>query len=251
MFTQERFNIILRELKDKGIVSVTELVELLDASESTIRRDLNALHNKGLLKKIHGGAIEIGQNTSKHDYKVNIRQTLNKEEKQAIAKYAASLIKEDDIIYIDAGTTTELIIDYIEDKKICVVTNGISHCKKLLEKGIRTFMLGGEVKGVTEAIVGSSAVEDLKKYNFSKGFFGTNGVSNQNGYTTPDINEAMVKSEAIKRCSESFILADNSKLNEVSFITFGEISDCTLILNKNDADNNSYDTNVIGVEHND
>ena len=192
MFTEERFNIILQELKTKGIVSVTELVKLLDASESTVRRDLNALHNEGLLKKIHGGAISIGDNTSKHDYKVNVRKTLNVEEKQLIAKKAASFITDYDVIFLDAGTTTELLIDYIETNNILVVTNGIVHAKKLLENGIKTFMLGGEVKAVTEAIVGSNAVEDLKKYNFSKGFFGSNGVSNKSGYTTPDINEAMV-----------------------------------------------------------
>lgn len=251
MFTEERFNIILQELKNKGIVSVTELVELLDASESTVRRDLNALHNEGLLKKIHGGAISIGDNTSKHDYKVNVRKTLNIEEKQSIAKKAASLIKDDEVLYLDAGTTTELMIDYIESKNILVVTNGIVHAKKLLERGIKTFMLGGEVKAVTEAIVGSNAVDDLKKYNFSKGFFGTNGVSNKSGYTTPDINEAMVKCEAIKRCGESYVLADESKLGEVSFITFGNISDSILITSKIDGNIDNYDTKVIGVEEND
>lgn len=248
MFTEERFNIILQELKNKGIVSVTELVDLLDASESTVRRDLNALHNEGLLKKIHGGAISIGDNTSKHDYKVNVRKTLNIEEKQFIAKKAASLIRDDEVIYLDAGTTTELMIDYIESKNIVVVTNGIVHAKRLLEKGIKTFMLGGEVKAVTEAIVGSNAVEDLKKYNFSKGFFGTNGVSNKSGYTTPDINEAMVKCEAIKRCNESYVLADESKLEEVSFITFGNISDSALITSKVNENIDNYDTKVIGVE---
>lgn len=251
MFTEERFNIILKELKTKGIVSVTELVEILDASESTVRRDLNALHNEGLLKKIHGGAISIGDDTSKHDYKVNVRKNLNIEEKQRIAKKAASLIKDDEIIYLDAGTTTELLIDYIESKNILVVTNGIVHAKKLLEKGIKTFMLGGEVKAVTEAIVGNNAVEDLKKYNFSKGFFGTNGVDNKRGYTTPDINEAMVKGEAIKRCSESYILADESKLEEISFITFGNISDSILITSKVNGNNDNYDTKVIGVAEND
>lgn len=251
MFTEERFNIILQELKTKGIVSVTELVKLLDASESTVRRDLNALHNKGLLKKIHGGAISIGDNTSKHDYKVNVRKTLNVEEKQLIAKKAASFITDNDVIYLDAGTTTELLIDYIETNNILVVTNGIVHAKKLLEKGIKTFMLGGEVKAVTEAIVGSNAVEDLKKYNFSKGFFGSNGVSNKSGYTTPDINEAMVKAEAIKRCNESYVLADESKLDEVSFITFGNISDSVLITRSIGGNINDYDTKVIGVEEND
>ncbi|WP_244832940.1 DeoR/GlpR family DNA-binding transcription regulator [Clostridium sp. BJN0001] len=247
MFTEERYNIILQELDTKGIVSVTELVKLLDVSESTIRRDLNSLDDNGMIKKIHGGAISIGDNTSKHDYKVNVRKTLNMEEKQKIAKHAGSLIENDDIIYLDAGTTTELIIDYIENDRILVVTNGIDNAKKLLEKGIKTFILGGEVKEVTEAIVGSSAVEDLKKYNFSKGFFGTNGVSNKSGYTTPDASEAMVKREAIKRCTESYILADESKLDEVSFITFANISDSILITSKTNRSSN-YDTKVIGVE---
>lgn len=251
MFTEERYNIILQELKVKGIISVTDLVKMLDASESTIRRDLNALDSEGLLKKIHGGAILIGESTSKHDYMVNVRQSLNTDEKYEIAKKAASLIKEGDVIYLDAGTTTEILINFIQADNITVVTNGIVHAKKLLEKEIKTFMLGGEVKAITEAIVGSSAVSDLKKYNFSIGFFGTNGVSNRNGYTTPDINEAMVKAEAMKRCNESFILADQSKLEEVSFITFGAIIDATLITTRIDNKIISYDTNVIEVVKND
>ncbi|MDG2575924.1 hypothetical protein P7L86_23565, partial [Vibrio parahaemolyticus] len=157
------------------------------------------------------------------------------------------LIENDDVIYLDAGTTTEAMIDYIQSDRILVVTNGIVHAKKLLEKGVKTFILGGEVKAVTEAIVGSSAVDDLKKYNFSKGFFGTNGVNNKSGYTTPDVNEAMVKREAIKRCMESYILADESKLDEVSFITLANISDSTLITSKTNG-NSNYDTKVIGVE---
>jgi len=247
MFTEERFNVILQELKIKGIVSVTDLVKILDSSESTIRRDLNALDNEGLLKKIHGGAIAIGENTSKYDYKVNIRQSLNVDEKCLIAKYAASLIEEGDVIYLDAGTTTELLIDFIEAINITVVTNGIVHAKKLLERGFKTFIVGGEIKVTTEAIIGSTTVEDLKKYNFSKGFFGVNGVSNQNGYTTPDVNEAMVKAQAIKMCSQSFVLADQSKLEKVSFITFGAITDSTLITMKIDNKIISYDTNVIEV----
>ena len=155
------------------------------------------------------------------------------------------------MIYLDAGTTTELMIDYIQKSNILVVTNGIVHAKKLLEKGIKTYILGGEVKAVTEAIVGSNAVDDLKKYNFSKGFFGTNGVSNKSGYTTPDVNEAMVKCEAIKKCNESYVLADESKLDEVSFITFGSISNSILITCNIDNKEINYDTKVIGVDKDD
>ena len=133
MFTEERYNIILQELKVKGIISVTDLVKMLNASESTVRRDLNALDSEGLLKKIHGGAIQIGESASKHDYKVNIRESLNLDEKNEIAKKAASLIEAGDVIYLDAGTTTENLINFIEADNITVVTNGIVHAKKLLE----------------------------------------------------------------------------------------------------------------------
>ena len=251
MFTEERFNIILQELKKKGIVSVTDLVNMLDSSESTIRRDLNSLDKKGLLKKIHGGAISIDENYSKHDYKVDVRQSLNVDEKYETAKRAASLIEDGDVIYIDAGTTTEAIIEFIKAEDITVVTNGIVHAKKLLEKGFRTFILGGEIKASTEAIIGSNTVEQLKRYNFSKGFFGVNGVSNKNGYTTPDVNEAMVKSQAMKMCKQSFVLTDTSKLEKVSFATFGAIADATLITTKINGNDIGYDTNVIEVIKND
>jgi len=251
MFTEERFNIIISELDKKGMISVTDLVKILNASESTVRRDLNSLHKAGRLKKIHGGAISIGESSSRYDYKVNVRESLNVDEKREIAKYAASLIEYGDIIYIDAGTSTQFLIDFIEAENITVVTNGIVHAKKLLEKGVKTFIIGGEIKECTEAIIGSNAVQDLKKYNFSKGFFGSNGVSNKNGYTTPDMNESMVKAEAMKRCNKAFVLADSSKLEKVSFATFGEIKDATLIIHKIKDNTIKYDTNVIEVEKND
>ena len=246
MFTEERHNIILQELKIKGMISVNDLVKLLNTSESTIRRDLNALDSEGLLKKIHGGATLVGEKASRHDYKVNVRKSLNLDEKRKIAIHAASLIQDEDVIYIDAGTTTELIIEFISNTNITAVTNGIVHAKKLLEKNIKTFILGGEIKDVTEAIIGSNAVLDLKKYNFSKGFFGANGISNENGYTTPDVTEGMVKAEALRRCKKAYVLADESKLDQVSFVTFGNIEDATLITNKLNG-NTKYDTNVIGV----
>lgn len=251
MFTEERYSIILKELNLKGIISVNDLVKILNASESTVRRDLNALDKEGLLKKIHGGAALIGESTSNHDYMVNIRQSLNMDEKNEIAKRAACLIKKGDVVYLDAGTSTECLINFIQADDITVVTNAIVHAKKLLEKGIKTFIVGGEVKGITEAIVGSSAVEDLKKYNFSLGFFGTNGVSNKSGYTTPDINEAMIKKEAMKMCSKAFVLADQSKLNQVAFVTFGEIGDATLITTQIMDKTISYDTDIIEVGTND
>ena len=157
---------------------------------------------------------------------------MNFNTKQKLAKYAASLINDEDIVYIDAGTTTELIIDYINAKNVVFVTNGIVHAKKLIQNNFKTLILGGEVKLTTEAIIGIEAVNSLKKYNFTKGFFGTNGVTAERGYTTPDINESLVKTEAINRCNKSYVLCDESKFNENSFITFANIDDAIMIIPK-------------------
>lgn len=233
MLTQERHALILEKLEKESVVYLSDLMNLLDASESTIRRDLNYLDKAGLLKKVHGGATSLNSkliNTT--EFEVEVRQGINKEEKIAIAKYAASLIKNDDLIYIDSGTTTELMIDFIEAKGATFVTNGIGHAKKLIHKNLTTYILGGELKLATEAIIGIEAINSLRKYNFTKGFFGANGIDIERGFTTPDIREAMVKEEALKKSKLSFVLADNSKFNEISSITFGEISNTTIITTK-------------------
>ena len=235
MLTEERQSIIVNEVKKRGIVTVTSLVKLLNTSESTIRRDLTYLHKSGLIKKVHGGATEIPRKIGKEEDKAKEKKLINLNEKDKIARYAASLIEEKDIIYLDSGTTTELMIKYIDNKDIIVVTNGITHGKLLTERNIKTFMLGGEIKITTEAIIGSNAVNDLKKYNFTKGFFGTNGVCLESGFTTPEINEAMVKREAINKCDNVYILCDYTKFNNKSFITFCNMDEATIITDKIDA----------------
>lgn len=84
------------------------------------------------------------------------------------------MIREEDFVYLDAGSSVDVMIDYITESGALYVTNSVSHAQKLLKKGMRVFLIGGELKAVTEAIVGAEAVESLKKYHFTKGFFGTN-----------------------------------------------------------------------------
>ncbi|MDU3350800.1 MAG: DeoR/GlpR transcriptional regulator, partial [Clostridium sp.] len=122
-----------------------------------------------------------------------------------------------------------LMIDFLEEKEAIYVTNGINQAKKLISNGFRTYILGGEIKDSTEAIVGVEAINSLKRYNFTKGFFGTNGISDYRGYTTPDMKEALVKEEALKRTRNPYILADKTKFNEISCITFGEIDEAVII----------------------
>ena len=229
MLTDERHRIILDEINKKSLVYVGELVKDLDTSESTIRRDLNFLDKQGKLKKVHGGATALNKFINTKDDLVSTRESLNIDDKLEIAKYAAALIEKNDFVYIDSGTTTDLMIEFINEKEAVYITNGINQAKKLINKGLKTYILGGEIKASTEAIIGVEAVNTLNKYNFSKGFFGTNGISKDRGYTTPDINEALVKQEALIRTREAYIMADKSKFNEISCVTFGELEDAVII----------------------
>lgn len=195
MLTEERFAKILSILERMGSVTVQQLMTELDASESTVRRDLNTLDANGQLVKVHGGAILKNTVYSTIDDEVVHRKEQNREAKDKIARYAAGLITAEDFVYIDAGTTTERMIDYIANRQAVFVTNAIGHAKKLAEHGCKVYILGGEFKAVTEAIVGEEAVFTLDKYNFTKGFWGANGVSLQKGFSTPELKRGDGKTE--------------------------------------------------------
>ena len=169
MLTEERFTRILSILESMGSVTVQQLMTELDASESTIRRDLNTLDANGQLIKVHGGAILKNTAYSTEDDEVMQRRERNKGAKEKIAQYAAGLIGPGDFVYIDAGTTTDLMIDFITARQAVFVTNAITHAKKLAQKGCTVYILGGEFKAITEAIVGEEAVSSVEKYNFTKG----------------------------------------------------------------------------------
>mgnify|MGYP000338053141 CR=1 FL=1 len=121
------------------------------------------------------------------------------------------------------------MLKYMTGSGAVFVTNGIAHAQSLARKGITVYLVGGMFKGATDAVIGSQAVEDLKKYNFTKGFFGTNGVDKKHGFTTPDPAEAMIKKAAMERCRTCYILADSSKIGQIAPVTFAKFDQAKLI----------------------
>lgn len=229
MLTEKRQEQILKRLREKGSVTVTELTASFGASESTIRRDLNALHKKGALVKVFGGAVQADDTINTKEEKVAFREERNREEKIRIAKYAASLVRPDDFVYLDAGTTTGYMIPFLTEKTAVFVTNAVSHALKLAENGFRVILIGGDLKSATEAIVGNEAYANLQKYRFTRGFFGTNGVEISSGFTTPDINEAMIKQCAMRHTRERYVVCDSSKFTLISPVSFGEFEEAVII----------------------
>ena len=147
MLTEQRHEIILNLLSEKGSITVTELKELLNTSESTIRRDLNTLDEQGRLTKVFGGAVEKSNGVLTTELSVSQKATVNTEAKKKIAMYAAKLVAPNDFIYIDAGTTTEYLIDYLDEKNATYVTNAVTHARKLAVAGFKVILIGGELKG--------------------------------------------------------------------------------------------------------
>ena len=160
MLTQERHNKILELLTKQDTVTVGELSQGLETSESTIRRDLVTLDKMGKVKKVHGGAAAIHMVSTVFEEDVTTKSALNVTEKEAIGRVAAGLVTNDD---------------------------GIVHAKKLIQKGLKAYIIGGQIKLTTEAVVGTEAINNLRKYNFTKTFIGTNGISVKGGYSTLDV----------------------------------------------------------------
>lgn len=223
MLSEQRYAMILELLEEKRSITVTELTEHLNISESTARRDITALDKAGKLVKVFGGAIAANNTFLALEPTVAQKSEVQKEEKLQIAKYAASLVEPEDFVYLDAGTTTGYMLEFLEETTATFVTNAVAHAQRLASNGTKVFLIGGELKSSTEAVVGSEAVVALKNYHFTKGFFGTNGISKTNGFTTPDVNEALVKKTAIGQCQKAYVLGDSSKYNVVSSVTFSPL----------------------------
>ncbi len=231
MITEKRYHLILTELQEKGSVKVANLVEKFNFSESTIRRDLIQLEARNCLKRVHGGAVPVLNKFIEKSYSDKQHQFMD--QKDSIAKNAASLVQSGDSIYLDSGTTTYEMIKYLKDKNIVVVTNGLSHVETLIEYEIPCFILGGKIKSKTKAVVGYEALSTLNRYRFDKCFIGSNGVHPVHGFTTPDPEEALIKENAIKASNETYVLVDESKFGEVSFIKFAALDEATIMTTGN------------------
>ena len=229
MLSQERYKLIQDIINEQKTVTVAELALALETSESTIRRDLTALDKLGKIRKFFGGATAINPIEGFDEDTVSVREQKMSGEKTEIAKYAATLINDRDFVFIDAGTTTSRLIDFITNEKATYITNGITHGRKLIHKGMKTYIIGGKIKQITEAIVGSEGIDNLRNLNFSKAFMGTNGIDLQAGYSTPDIEEAMIKEAVINKSYTCFMLADSSKFRRIFPVTFSPLAKCCII----------------------
>ncbi|QKS70144.1 DeoR/GlpR transcriptional regulator [Paenalkalicoccus suaedae] len=227
MLTLERHERILALLKQQKIAKLHELVEATGASESTIRRDLSILEDDHKLKRIHGGASFLSRKSEEPS--LLEKKTQHTTEKDAIGKHAASLVENNDCIYVDAGSTTEAILPHITAKNVTVVTNGLNIIEAALLQNLKVYVLAGYVKTGTRAFVGKAAAESIKQYRFDLAFIGTNGIDVSFGYSTPDPEEASIKAAAIAQSNLAYMVSDPSKFRQTSFTKIADLNEASLI----------------------
>lgn len=234
MLAEERFTLILDLLARQRTATVQELCEALNASESTIRRDLNELDKLGKVNKVHGGATLPDSQFRADEPTMAAKEELAVAQKQSIALAAVELIQPEDFIFLDAGSTTLAVARCLSGPalKARYVTNGVAHARLLAQKGCRVFLPGGLLRPETEAIIGAAALVSLQQYNFTKVFLGANGVALEAGFTTPDPEEAAVKAAALRRARESWFLVDDSKFAKVYPAVIADLHGGAILTNR-------------------
>ena len=234
MLTEERKNEILNIVNERKSITVQELRDIMNVSESTVRRDITALGKEGKLIKVFGGAVALDDPAARTDITVLMKESINRAEKLTIARYAATLIRPGDCVYLDAGSTTEYMIGFITEKNATYVTNSVSHAQNLMSKGLKTLLVGGELKEDLNVVIGADAVLHIQKYHFSKGFFGTEGVDFRMGFTAADVREALIQRVAIKNTEsgERYVLADHEKFGQTSTVSFSDFMGTIVLTDK-------------------
>ncbi|KHD45389.1 DeoR faimly transcriptional regulator [Streptococcus uberis] len=213
-------------ISQDNYVALDDLILLLNTSESTVRRDLDELEVEGKLHRVHGGAELV--HSLKEELSNQEKSVKNSQVKLKIAQKASTFIKDNDVVFVDAGTTTDLLIPLITQNNVTVVTNSIHHAAKLVDMEVKTIIIGGFVKQTTDASIGQVALQQIQTMNFDKAFLGMNGVD-ENFITTPDVEEAVIKRAIIANAKTSYILVDASKIGHVSFINVAPIDDIEII----------------------
>ncbi|MFA6861133.1 MAG: DeoR/GlpR family DNA-binding transcription regulator [Bacilli bacterium] len=239
MSSKKRDGEILRLLEESPsqFVSVESLANYFKTSESTIRRDLQRMGNQHKLLRVHGGAASLHFSGNfkfqRLDKEYLERERTEPEIKKYIARQASQFIKEGSCIYLDASTTVASMIPYLPAfKNTYYITNSPLLAQKLAERSLACYVTGGELKLTTNAFIGPYVLDFINKFNFDIGFFGTNGIHPQAKFTTPDPQECAIKSAAINKCYEIYILADHTKFDNISTATFSDFSRPTLITDK-------------------
>jgi DeoR family transcriptional regulator, fructose operon transcriptional repressor len=228
-FPEQRRGLILDRLRAEGRADAAAIAEELGVTGETVRKDLMALDQLGLLRRVHGGAVPVGRLT--YEPAVSTRTGFI-DEKTRIAKAALRQLPTGGSVLLDAGSTTgRLAAMFPHDKELTVYTNTLSIATGLLDRPLLTVhTLGGRIRPLTEAEVDDWASRSLSEINVDVAFLGANAISLERGLTTPDPAEAAVKRLMLESARRRVLLADHSKFGCVSNCKHADLADIDILI---------------------
>ncbi|MGW0160362.1 DeoR/GlpR family DNA-binding transcription regulator [Mycobacterium sp. NPDC003323] len=226
MYAEERQHAIAALVIQQGRASVAELATAYDVTTETVRRDLAVLHKAGLVRRVHGGAVPA---RALHlvEQDVDERDATRAAHKDAIAAASTEFFPVGGgSVLLDAGTTTSRIAALLPtDRDLVVVTNSIPVAGRLSTvRSVSLQLLGGRVRGLTQACVGEQALQTLENLRVDIAFIGTNGMSARHGLSTPDADEAAIKRAMVRCANYVVVVADSTKMGREELHSFAPLS---------------------------
>jgi DeoR/GlpR family transcriptional regulator of sugar metabolism len=214
MIREERFERIKSELARKGSVDGDELATLLKTSRATIRRDLDAMQDRGILRRTHGGATT---NDARDELPFQSKLAAYLPEKRAIAVCTASLIKDGQVIGCTGGTTIAQVIKALKEKRVTVVTNAINIAMELAAaESVEVIVTGGTLRTRSYELVGHIAERTIQDFHLDVALIGVDGLDFTHGLSTFTAAEAHAASLYIDHAREVWVVADHSKIGKTA-----------------------------------
>jgi DeoR/GlpR family transcriptional regulator of sugar metabolism len=216
----QRWDSLRALIRENGVIRVEDLCRQLKVSPATVRRDLDQLERSGAIRRVHGGAVS---NESRLDEPLFSDKTgLAVREKRQIAEAALQFVEAGDTIYLDGGSTVLELARLLRDRtNLTVVTNSIHAAHELSGRGPRLIMIGGELRRLSQTLVGPLTRLVLGQLHLDKAFMGTIGFAVKEGLTTTDPSEAFTKEIVMAQARQVIVLADSTKAGKISFASAG------------------------------
>ena len=248
LYLEERRQEIVRQVNRRGRVSVTELSRLLGVSEVTIRADLQALAERNLIIRTHGGAIPA---KGMYDLALTRRRQQQVSEKSRIGQAGAAMVADGDAIFVDSSSTALTIVPYLNNhRQLTIITNSLAVAQAVQDTpSVTVVMPGGTLQNDTASLIGIDGLEILHKFNIQKGFFGAHGLNLPEGLTDVSAEEAEVKRQMVAMCRQTVAVLDCTKWGRVGLASFAQLEDIDTIITDADAPPELLEqVNGLGIE---